>query len=141
MAKYGKVFVSATDSEDKVKAGVVISIGEVNESKAMEDDDDLESAETGYTKRKPGLKTVDDVSLLIRHNSSDPGVAILDASYENNTTVFFEIRYPDAAKTNMSCECHVSGRGLNAQETSTTRIERNYTISPIGSLVEGAWTE
>ena len=140
MAKYGKLYVSATSDGTKEKAGVVISIGEVNESKNMEDDNDLESGETGYNRRKPGLKTVDDIAVVVRHNSTDPGITILDDSFETDASIYFEIRYPDAVKTSIACECHVSGRSMNAQETSTTRIERTYTISPIGSLTEGVWS-
>ena len=139
MAKYASFHIAASGGTLE-KAGVVISIGEVNRTKAMNEDDDLESAESGFSCKRPGMKNVEDISFVIRHNKTDTGQTTLDDSYNNDTLVDFEIRYPDANKTTVTGSGYVSAIALNSQDKDTIRVERTITLSVNGGLTEGTWT-
>ena len=139
MSKKTARFYVGKTSQDLQKAGVVISIGEINRSKEMTEDDDLESAETGYSRRTPGMKSVDDITFTIRHDSQDEGKKLADESYEDDVEIHFEARYPDKNKTCIKGKGFVSGISVNSQETSTTRVERNITIAVNGGISETVW--
>lgn len=139
MAKYASLHVAIAGGE-LAKAGVVISIGEVSRTKAMNEDDDLESAETGFSKKRPGMKNVEDLTFVIRHSKTDAGQTVLDDSYNDDDLLDFEIRYPDSSKTTVKGSGFVSGITLNAQDKETIRVERTITLSVNGSLTEGTWT-
>lgn len=140
MPKYASVYTALAGGV-LAKAGVVISIGEVNRTKAMNEDDDLESAETGYSKKSPGMRNVDDLTLIIRHKKGDPGQGVFDSSYDNDELIDVEIRYPDAEKTSVKFTGYASAISLNAQDKDTIRMERTITISVDGGLTESTWTE
>ena len=140
MPKYATVYAGPAGG-DLVKAGVLINIGEVKRSKAMNEDDDMETAETGYSKKSPGMKSVDDIALVIRHSKGDAGQTVFDNSYNNDELIDVEVRYPDAAKTAIKATAHTSGIGLNSQDKDTIRVERTITLSVTGDLTEGTWTE
>lgn len=140
MAKYAS-FHAAVSGGTLAKAGVVISIGDINRTKEMTEDDDLETAESGYAKRRPGMKSVEDITLVIRHKKGDAGQTVLDDSFEEGELIDFEARYPDAGKTAMKGKGYVSGISLNTQDKDTTRVERSITIAVDGGITEGTWTE
>ncbi|MET4696946.1 hypothetical protein [Endozoicomonas lisbonensis] len=136
--KTARVYVSK-DGGEPVKAGVLINVSEISVNKQREEDDDMESVESGFARKTSGLKNVDDITMIIRYDDSDDGQKLMWESYNDDVEIGVEVRYPDDAKTCMKVMGEIDNITINGQDVSTKRMEGSFKVSVNGGLTKTTW--
>ncbi|MET4696093.1 phage tail tube protein [Endozoicomonas lisbonensis] len=130
----------AKNGDTAVKVGGVVSISELALTRNTVDDNDLDNTTDGYSHVKGGLRDAGEISVILRFKKGDAGQNLLKADFDQDEDKGYEIRYPDADKTQFEITGLVTGISTAMPAADGVHIDRTYTIKLNGAPVEGTWS-